>query len=128
MFFGGGEGDMLGMMMPIILMVVVFYFLVMRPRKNQEKQAQEMRNMLEVGDEIVTIGGILGRVVKVGEDNILIESGSANTKLRITKAAVQTNVTATERAQERRQEAVQAAAEAKEKKKAEKAGKKAEKL
>ena len=125
---GGGEGDMLSFMMPIILMVLVFYFMIMRPRKNQEKQAQEMRNSMEVGDEIVTVGGILGRVVKVSEDNILIESGSANTKLRITKAAVQTNITAAERVNERRQEAVQAAADAKEKKKAEKASKKTEKL
>ncbi|MCL2578814.1 MAG: preprotein translocase subunit YajC [Oscillospiraceae bacterium] len=123
LFFGGGEGDMLGMMMPLILMVAIFYLLLIRPQKKREKAAREMRNSVEVGDEILTIGGILGRVVAVKDDTLLIESGSANTKLRITKGAVQSNVTATEKMHERQQEAAKAAAAAKERKKAEKSGK-----
>ena len=120
----------MGAMMPILLMVAVFYFIIIRPKKNQEKQVDAMRKQLEVGDEIVTIGGILGRVVSVKEDvdSILIESGSANTKLRITKSAVQTNLTATEKMREKQQEAAAAAAEEKERKKAEKAAKKEGKL
>ena len=122
LFFGGGEGDMFGMMMPLILMVLVFYFLLIRPQKKREKQAREMRNAVDVGDEVLTVGGILGRVVSVKDDTLLIESGSANTKLRITKAAIQTNISAAEKFQERQQEAAKAAAAAKEKKKAEKSG------
>jgi len=120
LFFGGGEGDAFGMMWPLILMVVIFYFLLIRPQKKREKAAKEMRSTIEVGDEILTIGGILGRVVTVKEDNLLIESGSANTKLRITKAAIQTNITAQEKMHERQL----AAAAAREKLKAEKGGKK----
>ena len=126
LLFFGGEGDALGMMWPLILMVVIFYFLLIRPQKKREKAAKEMRSSIEVGDEILTIGGILGRVVTVKEDSLLIESGSANTKLRITKAAIQTNISAQEKMHERQQEAAKAAAAAKEKRKAEKGGKTAD--
>jgi len=123
LFFGGGQdGDMFGMMFPLLLMVGVFFFFF-RSQKKREKQAQEVRNTLEIGDEIVAAGGILGRVVSVRDDSVLIESGSANTKLRIARAAVQQNLSGQERSQEMHQEAVQAAAEAKARKKAERSGK-----
>ena len=111
---------MFGMMMPLILMVAIFYFLLIRPQKRREKQARDMRAALEVGDEILTIGGILGRVVSISKEgeSLLIESGSANTKLRITKGAVQANITAQENAQERQKAAMQAAAEERERRKA----------
>ena len=113
---------MMDFMMPLVLMVAIFYLLLIRPQKKREKQAKDMRSNLEVGDEILTVGGILGRVVNMRDDSILIESGSANTKLRITKTAVQANLTAQERMQERQQAAAAAAAEAKGKKKSEKTG------
>lgn len=100
-----GQPSLLVSMMPLILMVVIFYFILIRPQKKREKQTQEMRNAIEVGDEIVTGGGIVGRVVSIKDDTILIESGSANTKLRIAKWAIQTNVTAQENARERAQDA-----------------------
>ena len=85
----------------IVLMVAVFYFLIIRPQKKREKQAKEMRESLEIGDEILTIGGVLGRVVSIKEDSLLIESGSANTKLLIVKGAIQTNITGQEKLRER---------------------------
>ncbi len=115
----------MGTLMIPILMIVFFYFFLMRPQKKKDKEAQTMRNNMEVGDEIVTIGGILGRVVSVREDNVLIESGSANTKLRITKTAVQANVSANERVQLRKQEAAAQAQKAKEEQAAAKAAAKA---
>ena len=107
----------LGLMMPMVLMVAIFYLLLIRPQRKRDKQAKEMRNSLEVGDEILTIGGILGRVVNIREDSLLIESGSANTKIRITKGAVQANITAQENAAERQKAAQQAANEEKQRKK-----------
>jgi len=97
-----GVMDLFG---PIILMVVVFYFIFMRPQKKREKEAAQMRKDLEIGDEVVTNGGIIGRVASIRDDSILMESGSSNTKIRIAKWAVQTNMTAQEAAKERMQEA-----------------------
>ena len=80
----------------IILMAVmfaVFYFVLIRPQKKKEKEAAKMRNELQVGDEIVTIGGIVGRVVTIKEDNIVIETASARSKMRIKKWAIQSNET-----------------------------------
>lgn len=116
-FLAAEGGGMFEFMLPLILMVAIFYLLLIRPQKKREKQAKEMRSTLEVGDEVLTVGGILGRVVSVKDDSLLIESGSANTKLRITKAAIQANITAAERMRERQAEMAKTAAEEKESKK-----------
>lgn len=76
----------------IILMVgmlVIFYFVLIRPQKKREKQEKEMRNSIEIGDGVTTIGGIIGRVVSMKDDTLLIESGSDRTKLRINRWAIQ---------------------------------------
>ena len=76
---------------PILIMLVVLggmYFLVLRPQKKQEKETNEMRNNLQVGDEITTIGGIIGKIVSIKEETVLIETGHDRTKIRILKSAV----------------------------------------
>lgn len=75
-------------MLPVVLVIVVMYFILIRPQKKKEKEVAKMRNNLQVGDEIVTAGGIVGRVVSLREDTILIETGSNNTKIRIKRWAV----------------------------------------
>lgn len=85
---GAGAGDLLGMLLPIGLMVGVFYFLMYRPQKKQEKEIQAMRNNIAIGDEISTNGGLIGRVVKIKDDIITIETGSDKTRLKIFKWAV----------------------------------------
>ena len=72
----------------LVLMVVFFYFFLIRPQKKQEKEAANMRNALEIGDEIVTIGGIVGQVVSIKEETITIVSGKDRTKIRFLKSAV----------------------------------------
>ena len=67
-------------------------------QKKREKETQEMRNSLEVGDEIVTVGGIIGTVVSMREDHLVIETGSDRSKIRITRWAVQMNNTSHEKA------------------------------
>ena len=75
----------------IAAMFAILYFFMIRPQKKKEKEIQLMRSKLEVGDEIVTIGGIIGRVVNIKDETIVIETGSARSKIRITRWAVQQN-------------------------------------
>lgn len=72
----------------ILVMVAVFYFFMYRPQKKQEKQVNDMRNSLEVGDEITTIGGIIGKVVSMKEETVMIETGTDKTKMRILRSAI----------------------------------------
>lgn len=82
--------------LPLLLIVVVFYFFLIRPQKKQEKKVAEMRSNIQIGDEITTAGGIIGRVVNIREDTLVIETGSDRSKVRIARWAVQTNNTAHE--------------------------------
>lgn len=110
----------------IILMVVLFvamYFFTIRPQKKRQKEEQEMRNSLEIGDEIITIGGIVGRVVTIREDDIVIETGADRTKMKIQRWAINTNKTKMEQHKKEVEAAKEAAKKKKEKKSAEKAAK-----
>ncbi|PWM34800.1 MAG: preprotein translocase subunit YajC [Clostridiales bacterium] len=90
---GGGMAVMLIQLLPLVLIFVVFYFLLIRPQKKRDKEIQKMRSALEVGDEITTAGGIIGRVVSLKDDTLVIETGSDRSKIRIARWAVQTNNT-----------------------------------
>ena len=68
---------------PLVLMVVGLYFLMIRPQNKKEKKAQEMRNSIEVGDGITTIGGLVGRVASIKEDTFVLETGSDRVKVRM---------------------------------------------
>lgn len=103
----------------ILLMVALFaimYFVMIRPQKKKQKEEQEMRDSIQIGDEITTIGGICGRVVTVKEDSLVIETGADRNKMKITRWAIQTNNTADDRLKAERE----AQAAAKEAEKAEK--------
>ena len=65
----------------LVGVVVVFYFFILRPQKKQEKQAAEMMNSLAVGDEITTIGGIVGRIVRIKEETCVIETSKDGTEI-----------------------------------------------
>ncbi len=82
------SGGMFGMLLPIILMIAIFYFIGIRPQKKQEKEAKAMRDNLAIGDEIATIGGIIGKIVSKREDAIVIETSSDRTKLKFEMRAV----------------------------------------
>lgn len=95
-----GTGSLISTIVMIVAMIAVFYFLMFRPQKKQEKETQAMRNSLEVGDEITTIGGIVGEIVSVREDTIMIETGKDRTKIRILRGAVKNvDVKASEKAE-----------------------------
>ena len=75
----------------LIIMAVMFlalYFFMIRPQKKQEKQVSDMRNSLQVGDEITTIGGIIGKIVSIKDETIVIETSRDGTKIRILRSAV----------------------------------------
>ncbi len=84
---GGGLGSIMTLLM-IPLLLVVMYFVMIRPQRKQEKEAANMRNSLSVGDEITTIGGIIGRVVNVKEDTFVLETTKERTRIRFERTAV----------------------------------------
>ena len=83
-----GGGDLIVTLGLIVVMIVVSYFFAIRPQKKQEKEANAMRNSIQVGDEITTIGGIIGKVVSIKEETLVLETTRDCTKIRILKSAV----------------------------------------
>ena len=82
------SGGWISTIVMILLLVVVMYFFMIRPQKKQEKQVNEMRDNLQVGDEITTIGGIIGKIVSIKEETILVETGRDKVKIRFLRSAV----------------------------------------
>lgn len=83
-----GAGSMWSSLILVVVMVAVFYFIGIRPQKKQEKETNAMRNSLMIGDEITTIGGIVGKIVNIREEMIIIETGSDRTKMKIARWAI----------------------------------------
>ena len=109
------------MILLLVGMFAVMYFVMIRPQKKRQKEEQEMRNAVEIGDEITTIGGICGRVVTVKENHLIIETGADRNRMQITRWAIQSNDTANARLAAERAAAKEAAEKAKAEKKAAKA-------
>lgn len=120
---GTGSRSMLPMILMMVALFAIMYFFTIRPQKKQQKKEQEMRDNTQVGDEITTIGGIVGRVVTVKEDSLIIETGADRNKMKITRWAIQMNNTANEKLQAER-EAARAAQEKEKEAKAKKKSKK----
>jgi preprotein translocase subunit YajC len=72
----------------VAVVVVVFYFFGVRPQKKQEQAMAQMRDSLQVGDEITTIGGIIGKIVSIKEETLVLETSHDRTHIRILKSAV----------------------------------------
>lgn len=104
----------------MVVLVAVMYFMMIRPQKKRQKEEQEMRSSLEIGDEIITIGGIVGKVVTIREEDLIIETGADRNKMKIQRWAVNTNVTKTEQHRKEVEKAREAAKEKKESKKSDK--------
>lgn len=84
---GNAGGTVLTVVM-IVAMIALFYFFMYRPQKKQEKETKAMRDNLQVGDEITTIGGIIGKIVSIKEETLLLETGRDKVRIRILKSAV----------------------------------------
>ena len=72
----------------IVAIVAFFYFFMIRPQKKQERRDQDMRNALQVGDEVTTIGGIIGKVISIKEETFVLETTKDRTKIRFLKGAI----------------------------------------
>lgn len=115
-----GSGGMIGSLVMMVLLFAVMYFILIRPQKKKEKEQQAMQRAVRVGDEIVTIGGIVGLVTRVEDDTIQIETGGDRHKMRIKTWAIQENITVkedNERAKAAAAEEAKAKKESKKKKK-----------
>ena len=84
----GGEAGLMGFL-PIILMFVLLYFLMIRPQMKRAKEHKAMVDALQKGDEVVTAGGVLGRITKVSDAYVSVEV-AANVEISVQKGAVQT--------------------------------------
>ena len=115
-----GMGSMLIM---LVLMVVLFYFMLIRPEIKRKKEAEQLRNSVKVGDQITTIGGIVGTIVNIKDDKIVIETSADQVRVEFAKWAISTNDTAAAAAKEKAKKAQEAKAKAKAAKKAEKSNK-----
>ena len=86
-----GQGGGWGMMLiygGLILVIIVAFFFMNRKQKKQEKEIADMRNSLRVGDEVTTTGGIVGRIVRVKEETVVVETSRDGTKIRFLKSAI----------------------------------------
>ncbi|HIZ16332.1 MAG TPA: preprotein translocase subunit YajC [Firmicutes bacterium] len=91
---GGGWASILIMIVYIIGFAALIYFILIRPQRKKTKEEQKMRDSVQVGDEIITIGGLYGRIVsKKDDDSFIMESGADKNKIRIAKWSIQTNLT-----------------------------------
>lgn len=77
----------------LVGMLAIMYFLLFRPQKKRQKQEEKMRNELRVGDSVVTIGGIMGKIITIKEDSLIIETGVDRCRMQIKKWAIQANTT-----------------------------------
>ena len=76
------------MILPLIILLAVMYFLLIRPQKKREKEINAMRKGVQVGDEVITIGGICGKIVKTKEESLVIQVGADKVKFEIMRWAV----------------------------------------
>lgn len=96
---GSGAGDAAqggspwGSLIMIVGFIALMYFMLIRPQKKQQKKEKQMRESIQIGDEIITIGGIYGRVVSLKEDSLVIESSGDRSKIQIQRSAVGQNLT-----------------------------------
>jgi preprotein translocase subunit YajC len=84
---GGSEGNSLGMFLPLIAIMVIFWFFMIRPQAKRQKELRKFRDSLQKGDKVITTGGIYGKVVSI-KDNIVVIQVDENTKLTVDKSSI----------------------------------------
>jgi preprotein translocase subunit YajC len=83
-----GMGDFVGMILPLVMIMAVFYFLLIRPQQRKLKEHQEMLKKVAKGDTVITQGGLIGKVVKVVDDNELQVEIGENIKVRVLRSGI----------------------------------------
>ena len=88
-------GSLVSMLLPFVILIVVFYFLLIRPENKKKKALNDMRTGLAVGDEVTTIGGIVGKIVHIKDDLVTIETSEDRVRIQFTRWAISTKGTQT---------------------------------
>jgi preprotein translocase subunit YajC len=88
-----GAASLVSTLLMVVVMGALLYFMIIRPQRKQQKAEAKMRNELQIGDEIITIGGIYGRVVSLKDDSLIIESSGDRSKLQISRSSIAQNLT-----------------------------------
>lgn len=112
------DASMMSTIIMLVLMLGVFYFMLIRPENKRKKEAEQMRSSVKKGDEIITIGGIVGTVVDVKENNIVIETSADQVRMELAKWCLSSNETAAAAAKEAAKKKQEEKAKAKAAKKA----------
>lgn len=89
------SSSLISMLLPFAILIVVFYFLLIRPENKKKKALNEMRTALAVGDEVTTIGGIVGKIVHIKDDLVTIETSEDRVRIQFTRWAISTKGTQT---------------------------------
>jgi preprotein translocase subunit YajC len=88
----GGSGGNITFLISLVLMVAIFYFLLIRPQQRRVRQQRELVGSLDVGDEVVTIGGMFGRIMEMDEETVMLDVGGGS-RIRFVKQAVARKIT-----------------------------------
>ncbi len=80
--------DLIRLLLPFGLMLILFYFMLFLPEKKRKQKFEKMLSELRLNDQIVTRGGILGKLIKIEDDNVTLETGQDRVKIKIQKTAV----------------------------------------
>ena len=83
-----GGGDLIGMVLPLVAIMGVFYFLLIRPQQRKLKEHQEMLKKVAKGDTVITTGGLVGKVLKIVDDNELQVEIGENVKVRVLRSGI----------------------------------------
>ena len=86
----GNNGNLTGTIIMVVVLFLVFWLFMLRPQKKQEQRDREMRDSLAIGDEVTTIGGIIGKVVSIKGETFVLETTRDKTKIRFLKGAIRT--------------------------------------
>ena len=83
-----GAGNIVTLVLPMIIVIIFMYLILYIPQKRQEKKDTQMRNSIDVGDEVTTIGGIVGRVASIKDDTFVLETTGDRVKIRFRRSAI----------------------------------------
>jgi preprotein translocase subunit YajC len=86
-------GSLISLVLMLVPAFLLMYFLMIRPERKKQKAAKQMRDSLMIGDEVVTVGGIVGIIISKTEDTVLIETGGSKSKIRVKSWAISDNLT-----------------------------------
>ncbi len=93
----GSIPELLGALLPAVAFIGIMYFMIFMPQKKKDKARKDMQNSIKEGDEVITIGGIIGKVINVKDDEITIETGAAKTQLKLYKYAIESVIAPNEK-------------------------------